>query len=112
MDNVIRVETERFRRIRFARRDAADLFAGGAELFLRETAAMAASPEEPVPLGSSDPRVAEFAGKGLRNGGASWLMNNCKAHFRTTDKVLAACGMTRDDLPPEGRVESKTVAKV
>ena len=82
------------------------------EMFLRETAAMAASPEEPVPLGSSDPRVAEFAEKGLRNGGASWLMNNCKAHFRTTDKVLAACGMTRDDLPPEGRVESKTVAKV
>ena len=80
------------------------------EIFLRETAAMTESPEQPVPLGSSDPRVAEFAEAGLRTGGASWLMNRCKAHFRTTDKVLAACGLSRADLPPEGQVESKTIS--
>ena len=76
------------------------------EVFLRETAAMSQNPEDPVPLGSSDPRVAAFAEAGVKAGGASWLMNNCKAHFRTTDKVLAACGLTREDLPPEGRVVS------
>ena len=76
------------------------------EMFLRETAAMAATPESPVPLGSSDPRVAAFAEAGVREGGARWLMNNCKAHFRTTDKVLAACGMSRADLPPEGQAVS------
>ena len=80
------------------------------EIFLRETAAMAASPEESVPLGSSDPRVAAFAEAGVRKDGPNWLMNHCKAHFRTTDKVLAACGFTRADLPPEGQVESKAMA--
>ena len=79
------------------------------EIFLRETAAMAASPEESVPLGSSDPRVAAFAEAGVRKDGPNWLMNHCKAHFRTTDKVLAACGFTRADLPPEGQVESKAM---
>jgi hypothetical protein len=33
-------------------------------------------------------------------------MNHAKAHFQTTDKVLAACGMSRDALPDEGRVIS------
>ena len=33
-------------------------------------------------------------------------MNHAKAHFQTTDKVLAACGKSREDLPPEGRVVS------
>ena len=36
-------------------------------------------------------------------------MNHCKAHFQTTDKVLAACGMSRADLPPEGQVTSAQV---
>ena len=33
-------------------------------------------------------------------------MNHVKAHFQTTDKVLAACGKSRADLPPEGQVIS------
>ena len=37
-------------------------------------------------------------------------MNHAKAHFQTTDKVLAACGRSREDLPPEGRVVSATLA--
>ena len=63
-----------------------------------------------LPLGSSDPKVAERACEMVRESGAKWLMNNAKAHFRTTDKVLAACGLSRDDLPPEGRVKSVEIS--
>ena len=59
-----------------------------------------------VPKGSSDPRVREVAERMARAHGPTWLMNHCKAHFQTTDKVLAACGMSRADLPPEGQVTS------
>ena len=59
-----------------------------------------------IPLGSSDPRVRELAERMVREHGPVWLMNHCKAHFQTTDKVLAACGRSRADLPPEGRVVS------
>jgi ribonuclease HIII len=61
---------------------------------------------EKIPLGSSDPRVRELAEEMVRKHGAVWLMNHAKAHFQTTDKVLAACGMSRDALPEEGRVIS------
>ena len=90
------------------------------ELFLRAIADMSAevfgpppadgSPASKVPAGSSDPRVRELAEEMVRRHGATWLMNHCKAHFQTTDKVLAACGMSRADLPPEGQVESKAKA--
>ena len=59
-----------------------------------------------IPLGSSDPRVRELAERMVRENGPTWLMNHCKAHFQTTDKVLAACGKSRADLPPEGQVVS------
>lgn len=59
-----------------------------------------------VPLGSSDPRVRALAERMVREKGPVWLMNHCKAHFQTTDKVLAACGASRGDLPPEGQVTS------
>ena len=59
-----------------------------------------------IPMGSSDPRVRELAEKMVAAHGPTWLMNHCKAHFQTTDKVLAACGKTRADLPPEGQVVS------
>ncbi len=59
-----------------------------------------------VPLGSSDPRVRALAEDMVRKNGPVWLMNHCKTHFQTTDKVLAACGFTRADLPPEGQVTS------
>jgi len=64
-----------------------------------------------LPLGSSDPRVAERACEMVRENGATWLMNNAKVHFRTTDKVLEACGLGRGDLPPEGRVVSAVVSR-
>lgn len=59
-----------------------------------------------MPLGSSDPRVRETAEKMVRANGPVWIMNHAKAHFQTTDKVLAACGKSRADLPPEGQVTS------
>ena len=86
------------------------------ELFLRAIADMTAEVFGPpsaddaqppkVPAGSSDPRVRELAEEMVRRNGAKWLMNHCKAHFQTTDKVLAACGLDRTALPPEGQVVS------
>jgi len=60
-----------------------------------------------IPIGSSDPRIREIAEKMVKAHGPTWLMNHCKAHFQTTDKVLAACGKSRADLPLEGQVISK-----
>ena len=83
--------------------------------FLRAIAAMAVEdgpipvdkvPLDMIPRGSSDPRVRALAEEMVRKHGPTWLMNHCKAHFQTTDKVLAACGMSRADLPPEGQVTS------
>ena len=62
-----------------------------------------------VPMGSSDPRVRELAEEMVRKNGPTWLMNHCKAHFQTTDKVLAVCGLSRTDLPPEGQVVSSAM---
>ena len=59
-----------------------------------------------MPIGSSDPRIRAIAEEMVRRHGPVWLMNHCKAHFQTTDKVLAACGRSRADLPPEGQVVS------
>ena len=64
-----------------------------------------------IPMGSSDPRVRELAEEMVKKNGPIWLMNHCKAHFQTTDKVLAACGRTRNDLPPEGQVVSATMRR-
>lgn len=72
----------------------------------RECFGDAPDEERKIPLGSSDPRVRQLAEEMVRANGPVWLMNHAKAHFQTTDKVLAACGFSRDDLPPEGRVVS------
>ncbi len=81
------------------------------EIFLRSIGEMSAAifgagAIEKVPAGSSDPRVGELAARMVREHGPTWLMNHCKAHFRTTDSVLAAVGLSRADLPEEGRVVS------
>ena len=78
------------------------------ECFGTETAA---GQDEKIPLGSSDPRVRELAEVMVRKNGPVWLMNHCKAHFQTTDKVLAACGKSRADLPAEGQVASATMRR-
>ncbi len=83
------------------------------EIFLRDILKMSeevfgppAEDRANVPIGSSDPRVRATAEEMVGKHGATWLMNHCKAHFQTTDKVLAACGFSRADLPPEGRATS------
>jgi len=86
------------------------------ELFLRDLVAGlpgygldAATEDDPIgaiPKGSSDPRIRELAEACVKRNGPAWIMDHCKAHFQTTDKVLAACGKTRADLPPEGQVAS------
>ena len=88
------------------------------EIFLRDIAKMSeevfgppAEDRPNVPVGSSDPRVRELAEEMVRKNGPVWLMNHAKAHFQTTDKVLAACGKSREDLPPEGQVVSASRLK-
>ena len=85
------------------------------EIFLREIAKMGEevfpapagdAERERIPIGSSDPRVRALAEEMVRKHGPVWLMNHCKAHCQTTDKVLSACGFSRADLPPEGQVVS------
>lgn len=78
------------------------------EVFMREIMKMSEELPEgvTVPMGSSDPRVRELAEEKVRAEGPTWLMNHCKVHFQTTDKVLAATGHSRSDLPPEGQVVS------
>lgn len=72
------------------------------EMFLREIGKEGAE----LPAGSSDPRVAQVAVENVGKFGPNWLMNNAKVHFRTTDKVLEQCALTRESLPEEGRVVS------
>jgi ribonuclease HIII len=50
--------------------------------------------------------VCDLAAALVRNNSPEVLVNTAKCHFKTTDKVLAKAGLTRKDLPPEGRVKS------
>ena len=38
--------------------------------------------------------------------GPAALVDVCKCHFKTLDRVLAGAGFSRSDMPPEGRVKS------
>ena len=80
----------------------------GEEVFGVQTPKGGESPRT-IPIGSSDPRVRALAEEMVSKAGPMWLMNHAKAHFQTTDKVLAACGRSRADLPPEGQVVSATM---
>lgn len=89
------------------------------ELFLRDIEKMSVEvfgepgPERrSIPIGSSSPLVLETAVEMAMKNGPVWLMNHCKVHFQTTDKVLAACGLDRSSLPEEGRVVSAYMAKM
>lgn len=72
------------------------------ELFLRDM--LGETEEDKLPIGSSDPKVKEFAIAKVRAEGPNYIMNHCKAHFKTTDQVLEACGLSRAALPPEGQI--------
>lgn len=47
----------------------------------------------------------------VRAHGPKILLNAAKAHFKTTDQVLAATGFSRLDLPPEGQVKAPAKRK-
>jgi ribonuclease HIII len=83
-----------------------DCLAMGKEVFGKE-----AEGENPrrIPLGASDPAVKALAVEMIGKTSPVWIMNHAKAHFKTTDEVLALQGATREDLPPEGRVVSASV---
>ncbi|MBO5751085.1 MAG: ribonuclease HIII [Kiritimatiellae bacterium] len=77
------------------------------EIFLRSIADMAVECNvERIPIGSSDPRVRQVACEMVKAHGPVWLMNHCKAHFQTTDKILTEVGVDRTSLPPEGQITS------
>ncbi len=61
-----------------------------------------------VPKGASD-QVRAAAVELVRKHGPAVLLRTSKCHFRTTEAVLAACGKSRADLPPEGRVVSRVM---
>jgi ribonuclease HIII len=51
--------------------------------------------------------VCNAAAALVRNKSPEVLVQTAKCHFKTTDKVLAEVGLTREDLPAEGQVKSK-----
>ena len=59
-----------------------------------------------IPKGASA-AVREAAVNLARRDPAGILLNTVKCHFKTTDAVLAGLGLSRNDLPPEGRIVSK-----
>ena len=114
---------ERGRKAKVEQRHKAesDIAVAAASVIARETFLRAIMADEDLkietdgklyfPLGSSDPRVRKHAEDMVRKNGPVWLMNHCKAHFQTTDKVLAATGASRADLPAEGQIASTSLAK-
>ena len=46
----------------------------------------------------------------VKKAGAEVLLKTCKCHFRTTDQVLTACGLSRTMLGYEGQVISRGMA--
>jgi ribonuclease HIII len=119
-DTIKRALKERGKKIEIVQRHKAesDIAVAAAsviarEVFLRSLCDIAREidpdvekPLDAVPKGSSDPRVRKLAEDMVGKNGPVWIMNHCKAHFQTTDKVLEACGSSRSQLPAEGQVTS------
>jgi ribonuclease HIII len=78
------------------------------EAFLRALLRLSTETGIAVPKGASE-QVRAAAAELVRKHGVDALLRACKCHFRTTDQVLGVCGKTRADLPPEGRVISRTM---
>ena len=82
------------------------------EIFLRSMAetstALGLPQDKPLPKGASDPRIEELAVKFVKERGAGFLAENCKCSFKTTDRILQACNLTRNDLPEEARTVSSS----
>ena len=74
--------------------------------FLREMEALRDRFGIDLPKGATTGIVAPRAAELVRAFGPGVLVDACKCHFKTLDKVLAETGFSRADLPPEGRVKS------
>lgn len=78
------------------------------EAFLRSLLRIGTDFGVTIPKGASA-QVRTAAIELVHKHGPEVLLRTCKCHFRTTDAVLAACGKSRADLPPDGRVVSRAM---
>lgn len=76
------------------------------EGFLLSLQALEKQYGQPFPKGAS-PQVREAAKKLVESKGPAILVETAKCHFRTLDAVLAECGHSRNELPPDGQVVSQ-----
>lgn len=76
------------------------------EGFLLSLQALEKQYGQPFPKGAS-PQVREAAKKLVEAKGPAVLIDTAKCHFKTLDAVLAECGHTRSELPPDGQVVSQ-----
>lgn len=74
--------------------------------FIREMAQLRETSGLPVPLGCVTGIVVPAGIALARKVGPAGLVDFCKCHFKTLEKVLAGVGASRADMPPEGRVKS------
>lgn len=74
--------------------------------FLDALRALAEKYGAPIPKGASA-AVVTAAEALVRKEGPAVLLETAKCHFRTTDAVLAGAGASRDELGPDGRVQSR-----
>jgi len=76
------------------------------EAFLRGLYRLGESVGAVLPKGATN--VAEAAVDVVKKHGPAVLARIAKCHFTTTDRVLAAAGFSRKDLPVEARAQSKS----
>ena len=77
------------------------------EAFLRSLAKLAEAHSTALHKGASE-QVKEAAIGLVSRCGPGVLLKASKCHFRTTDQVLAACGLNRSALGPDGQAVSRT----
>jgi ribonuclease HIII len=80
------------------------------ESFLRSLRKLGEDLGVPIHKGASD-AVRETAIQLVRQRGPAVLLTSVKCHFRTTDQVLAAAGLDRKVLGPEGQAVSRASEK-
>ena len=80
------------------------------ESFLRSLERIGTTHNIDVSKGASE-QVRESAIELVKKEGPEALIKNCKCHFRTTEQVLDACGLSRRDLGELGQATSRIVKK-
>ncbi|MCL1888243.1 MAG: ribonuclease HIII [Kiritimatiellaeota bacterium] len=79
------------------------------EAFLRGLYKLGDSVAAALPKGATD--VANMGIELVKKHGPSVLARIAKCHFATTDRVLAAAGFSRGDLPADARAQSRSAQK-